>query len=108
MELEDAAVAAHEAGTTWTEFWELHRRSASELFGDDHDGYQRFARRLLSLVAAGDLDGHVPIGEGPPPEESDVDQAEPAAAVGDVAIAPCRSLAALTLPWARGLRRARP
>ena len=61
--LEQAAIAAHEAGMTWPEFWEVHRHTVGKIEPHDRQRFHRLVARLTALVAAGDLDGQ-PIDGG--------------------------------------------
>ena len=76
--LEQAAVDAHEAGDTWNQFWPTVAADVSALHLGDYAAYRRVVRRLVALVAAGDVDGGEPVPNGwsePMPWEVD-DQAQ--------------------------------
>ena len=62
--LEQAAVDAHEAGDTWNQFWPTVAADVSALHLWDNAAYRRVVRRLVALVAAGDVDGGEPVPNG--------------------------------------------
>lgn len=61
--LERLAIEAHEAGTTWVEFWPTVAGAVAASGPNDYFARGRLVHRLVGLVAAGDLDGR-PIDSG--------------------------------------------
>ena len=59
--LEQLAIRAHRASTSWSEFWEIHRHTVGMLEPHDRRAYHRVVRRLSHLVTCGDLDGERPL-----------------------------------------------
>ena len=62
--LERAAVAAHQAGTTWGTFWRQYGPHVIALEPHDRRRFHRLRQRLLGLVVSGDVDGSLPIDTG--------------------------------------------
>jgi hypothetical protein len=66
QELEHAAVEGHAAGDTWDAYWRRYGPHVIALEPHDRRRFHRLVGRLTALVAAGDLDGVVPVGDGWP------------------------------------------
>ncbi len=64
--LERAAIDARAVGTTWAEFWPTVAADVAKAEPHDARRYHRFVGRLIGLVAAGDVDGAMPVGDGWP------------------------------------------
>jgi hypothetical protein len=62
--LERLAVAAHQAGTTWPDFWRQHGHDVAAVHPDDYFARGRLVHRLIGLVASGDTDGQRPVDAG--------------------------------------------
>ena len=62
--LECHALAAHHAGTGWTDFWQQYGIQAREAEPYNRRAFHRLVRRLLALVASGDTDGQHPVAVG--------------------------------------------
>lgn len=61
--LERAAIAAHHAGHTWDDFWEVHGADVCRAEPYSRQRFQRLIRRLLGLVVSGDTNGQ-PVSVG--------------------------------------------
>ncbi|MEI8371866.1 MAG: hypothetical protein WCJ35_03420 [Planctomycetota bacterium] len=59
--LELAALAAHRTGTSWCDFWDVHRHAIAQAEPWDRSRFHKLVRRLTALVAAGDLGGDRPL-----------------------------------------------
>ena len=68
--LEQAAIAAHDRGETWPEFWNRHAADVAVL-ELDYYGRGETVHRLVGLVASGDTDGHRAVGDGEPWQADD-------------------------------------
>jgi hypothetical protein len=64
--LEAAAIDHHCRGLSWSEFWDQYRHEVALAEPWDRGRFHALVRRLTSLVAAGDLDGAMPVGDGWP------------------------------------------
>ena len=62
-ELERAAVAAFARGDTWTQFFADMGPSIRALEPFNARRYRRLTDHLLCLIVAGDVIGHVPVGD---------------------------------------------
>ena len=62
--LEQAAVSAHQAGDDWSTFWNRHAADVARAEPHDARQYHRLVRRLIGLVASGDVDGAEPVPNG--------------------------------------------
>jgi hypothetical protein len=61
--LERAALAAHQAGQTWADFWTEHGAAVCRAEPHSPQRFQRLVRRLLGLVVSGDTSGQ-PVSVG--------------------------------------------
>ncbi len=71
QQLEQAAIRAHSAGRSWADFWPTVAGDVAAAEPIDARRYHRLVRRLVGLVAAGDLDGMHSPGDGWPSEAAD-------------------------------------
>lgn len=76
--LEAAALQAHDAGTSWSEFWRCHAADIDAIFGkpatpwgSGSAGRRKLISRLTHLLASGDTDGQHPAGDGDAAPERD-------------------------------------
>jgi hypothetical protein len=62
QQLEQSAIDAHQAGTTWGDFWSRHAADVAAL---ELDYYARgkLIHKLVGLVASGDTEGQRPAGD---------------------------------------------
>ena len=71
-DLERTAVDAHRRGLAWSEFWDQHGAAVCAAEPWDRRRFHKLVRRLVSLVAAGNMDGAELAGDGwPRPQWSD-------------------------------------
>ena len=63
-QLEAAAVQAHGRGDDWNTYWRQHGQHVATVAAHDRRRFHALVRRLTALVAAGDLDGAVPLQDG--------------------------------------------
>ena len=73
-ELERAARDAHQAGTTWQDFWEAHGHHVRTLEPWHRGRFHALVQRLLGLLVSGDCDGQQPVGDVTPWERDDQQQ----------------------------------
>jgi hypothetical protein len=64
--LERRAFQAHAAGLSWSAWWPTVAADVAQAEPWNRTAYHRLVRRLVALVAAGDLDGAEPAGDGWP------------------------------------------
>jgi hypothetical protein len=81
--LENAAIRAHARGDRWADFWERHAEAVRQAEPVNAGRYRRLVNRLLSLVASGDTNGMVAVGDDDMPWE--IDDAHKPADVGTAA-----------------------
>jgi hypothetical protein len=75
--LEREAIRAHAAGEPWATFWPTVAAQVAQAEPIDRSAYHRLVRRLVALLAAGDLDGAQPAGDGwPRPMPWEIDNGE--------------------------------
>jgi hypothetical protein len=75
--LERAAIRHHARGQLWDQFWTEHGDQVRQAEPYNAKRYHRLVRRLVGLVAAGDLNGSEPVGTGwPRPEPWELDALE--------------------------------
>ena len=61
--LEQVAIHDHQAGRTWSQFWQQHGHEVRAAEPHSQPQFQQLLRMLLSLVVAGNEDGAEPAGE---------------------------------------------
>jgi hypothetical protein len=63
--LEQQALAAHEQGTGWNDFWQEHGNEVREAEPFCRERFRRLVQRLAHLVATGDGSGRFGVGDCP-------------------------------------------
>jgi hypothetical protein len=63
MQSESAAVAAHRAGLSWSQFWTEHGAAVAQAEPHSRQRFGRLVRRLLALLVSGDTDGMTAVGD---------------------------------------------
>ena len=77
-QLETAAVSAHAAGLSWSQFWQANGAAVCRAEPWDRLAYRRLVNRLMALLVAGNVDGQEPVDDGlDMPWEQDDAQASP-------------------------------
>lgn len=74
--LEREALAAFNRGELWTTFWQRHSEQVRKVEPWNRERFGRLYRRLMAIVASGDANGTLTIGDDLEPWEQD-DQPSP-------------------------------